>query len=114
FAALAQALCAQSRPSNQWPPLVEAAERGNVKIVESLIAQHPEWVAKGAEEGTRALLTAAGSGNKEMVTLLLARGVDVNGRSKLGNLSPLALAVRSGNVEMIEQLLAAGADPKAK
>src|SRR5438105_6636191 len=87
-----------ARPSYRPPPLAGAAGNGNLKTVELLVNQHPEWVAKGAEEGTRALIMAAGAGSKEVVALLLGHGVDVNGRDKYGNL-PLAWAVRNSQTE---------------
>src|SRR2546423_3007456 len=111
FALMSLCFCpvAQARPSYQPPPLAEAAGRGDIKTIQHLVRQHPEWVAKGAEEGTRALIVAAGLGSKDGVALLLTCGLDVNGRDKFGNL-PLVWAIRSSQTDMVKQLVAAGAD----
>jgi ankyrin len=68
-------------------PLVEAAQRGDVTLVKSLLAQEQE-----ANERDSALHAAVRAGRKEVVALLLSHGTNVNS-VRWGNFTPLSFAV---------------------
>jgi ankyrin repeat protein len=95
------------------PPLVCAAEEGNVETVACLLEG---GAAKVKPVVSAALGSAAARGPIEAVKLLLDSGANPNARSKLGGYTPLMLAAYSENVsaETVELLLKSGADPKAK
>lgn len=95
------------------PPLVWAAEEGNVETAACLLAHGAD---RSKELVSAALGSAAARGPAEMVRLLLDHGAEPNTPSRLAGYSPLMLAAYSENVsaETVQLLLDKGADPKAK
>lgn len=89
-----------------FPPLVNAAARGNLEMVR-LLVEHGAQVEVPAKGGGTALEVAAREGHREVVRYLLARGADVQGQSPLE--SPLILASRGCHADVVELLLQAGA-----
>jgi ankyrin repeat protein len=94
-------------------PLQEAAARGNISTVKSLIE-------KGAEIDEReeiflrtALHRAVTAGNKEVVELLLSYGANPNARDSRGY-TALHYAAINDNKKMVELLITKGADIKVK
>jgi len=104
--------------------LVEAADDGNLKDVEELLAGHAEIVDLLLNSGARvneivegdenALIKASGSGHVEVVRLLLSRGADVNVRVWSGGAdaewrTALKMARKGGHLSVVQLLTAAGA-----
>lgn len=83
--------------------------KGNMAILQDLLAQGVNVNARDEQGGT-ALMLAALAGNAEVVRLLLERGADANAQSDGGNTALIAAAGK-GHVEILQILLDAGADP---
>ena len=114
-AELAKALVAAGADlmAGSRPPLVWAAEEGNVETIACLLEC---GCGKIKPVVSAALGSAAARGPLEAVRLLLDSGADPNAPSQIGGYSPLMLAAYSENVsvETVETLLKGGANPKAK
>ena len=89
-------------------PLMQAARRGDVQTVRTLIKQGSDVNAVEAD-GSTALHHAANRGDSAVVEALLAGGARATVATRYG-ITPLALAATSGNVQVIEALIKAGAD----
>jgi len=94
----------QANPAAETP-LMMAALRGHVVLVEKLIQQqatinHPGWTP---------LHYAATGGHTAIVDLLVQRGADVNADSPNGT-TPLMMAARYGSAQSVKSLIQAGAD----
>ena len=88
--------------------LIEAAERGIVKEVDSLIKAGVNINAK-SNEGDTALHKAVDNEHKEVVALLLDKGADINAKDRNGTTALLS-AAHEGNKDIVELLIAKGAD----
>jgi uncharacterized protein len=95
-------------PSEQ--ALLDAAQRGDIEAVRTLLA---EGVAVDAAfgDGMTALHLAAERGDADLVELLVSAGASVSARVRIGGYTPLHIASRSGSSRAVELLLEAGADP---
>jgi ankyrin repeat protein len=95
------------------PPLVWAAEEGNVETIAFLL-EH--GAGKSKELASGALGSAAARGPTEAVRLLLDHGADPNAKLPLAGYTPLMMACYSENVsaETVRLLLAKGGDVKVK
>jgi ankyrin repeat protein len=100
------------RDSDQWTPLMYAANFRNAEMVSELLAKKADVNAKNVY-GWTALMLAARKGNKDSVAMLLDAGADVNAANSKGS-TPLLLAVRYGNLGTVSQLLAHKANVNAK
>jgi ankyrin repeat protein len=92
-------------------PLYEAAQKGQLKVAEFLLANGAA-VSKDGGNGTP-LHAAAGSGHKEMIDLLLNHGANVNAGAP-GRDTPLHLAAHEGLKTICEVLIAHKADVDAR
>lgn len=93
-------------------PLHMAAEKGDIKEMERLIAEGANVNAKGFKPflGTKPLLHwAASDGNKEVAELLISKGADVNAKDGNG-LTPLGFAAVRGHKDIARLLIEKGAD----
>jgi ankyrin repeat protein len=104
--------------------LMLAARRGNLEVVERLLAAQADVNAAAAPtaptaplgyKGRTALQAAAGGGHLEVVERLLAAQADVNAAASLSYRGRTALqaAAGGGHLEVVERLLAAQADVNA-
>jgi ankyrin repeat protein/predicted Ser/Thr protein kinase len=93
------------------PPLVIAAARGNLQMVEMLLNSGAEVNAQD-RSGTTALSAAVDGGHDEVVPQLLAQGADVN-RARTTGVTPLMIAAARGKQELVELLLNSGANTDA-
>jgi len=91
--------------------LLEAAERGDKELVESLLAKGADKNAKN-KEGSSVLRLAAARGYADLVDILLAAKADVNVKANNGETALIA-AADEGHAEIVERLLKAAADPNA-
>ena len=89
-------------------PLADAAERGDLAAVRSLIGQGSDVNATRVD-GTAALHAAVYADHMEIADLLLRAGANAGARDRYG-VTPLFLACVNGNAEMIRRLLDAGVD----
>ena len=94
------------------PPLVAAAKRGDHGAVRALLKQQANVNAAQAD-GTTALHWAVQGDDLVLVTILVKAGASVKAANRYG-VQPLTLAATNGSAKTIEALLGAGADPNAK
>ena len=109
----AAVLSAVSLPSGAWAaagvPLADAAERGDLAAVRTLIGQRTDINATRVD-GTTALHAAVHADRLEIADLLLKAGANAAAKDRYG-VTPLYLASVNGNAEMIRHLLDAGVEP---
>ena len=95
--------------TNLGTAMVEAAERGDVATVKSLLAQGADaTVARG--DGMTALHWAADRGDAVMATALLRAGAKLDAKTNVGGYTPLHVASKSGSAAVVKALLDGGAD----
>src|ERR1043166_7652376 len=90
-------------------PLTDAAKRGDMAAVRTLVAKKVDVNAPDAD-GSTALPWAAERDDVPMADLLIAAGANVKAKTRY-NVTPLALAATNGDAALIDRLLKAGADP---
>jgi len=103
------ALLASSAAAAGRAPLVDAAERGDLAAVRSLIAQNTD-VNAAREDGHTALHAAAHADRADIAEALLKAGANAAAKDRYG-LTPLYLASQNGSADLIGRLLDAGVDP---
>ena len=90
-------------------PLAEAAARGDMTAVRTLLAAGKLDANAPDRDGTPALHWVTRLGDVETAKLLVAAGADVNAANRLG-VVPLHLAIAAGDPAMTRWLLERGAD----
>ena len=108
----AAALAASSTSYAPTSPIADAAMRGDVATVRSLIARRAD-VNAAQGDGMTALHWAADRGDSALTAELLRAKADVKPRTRIGAYTPLHIAARTGNRAVVRALLAAGGDVKA-
>jgi uncharacterized protein len=108
----ALAFCLTSYAAIQPSPVADAAVKGDVATVKSLLAQKADVNAPQAD-GATAIQWAAYTNNQALADLLIKSGANVKQANHDGA-TPLSLAAINGNAAMIEKLLQAGADPNER
>jgi len=91
--------------------LVDAAERGDLAAVRTLIGQRSD-VNAAREDGLTALHAAVNGERLDIVDALLKAGASASAKDRYG-ITPIYLASLNGSVPLIQRLLDAGADPNA-
>ncbi|GAU98765.1 hypothetical protein RvY_09868 [Ramazzottius varieornatus] len=89
-------------------PIADAVERGDHKIIESLISAYPESIRYRTKDGSTLCHLAALSGHPETVILLLSHGVYLHMPNKFGAVA-LHAASRAGHAGVVKALLKRGA-----
>jgi uncharacterized protein len=90
-------------------PLAEAAARGDLQAVRTLLAEGNLDANASSRDGTPALHWVVRVGDRDTAERLAAAGADVNAANRYG-VVPLHLAIAAGDTEMTRWLLDAGAD----
>jgi uncharacterized protein len=90
-------------------PLAEAAARGDVTRVRSMLAAGGVDANAPDRDGTPALHWVTRVGDIDTAKLLVAAGASVNAANRLG-VTPLNVAISTGNASMVRWLLEHGAD----
>ena len=93
-------------------PVADAAQRGDLEAVRTLLKQGADPNAAQAD-GLTALHWAALNDELGMAQVLLYAGATVSPVTRVGGYNPLHLASRSGHGEVVRALLEAGADANA-
>jgi uncharacterized protein len=93
-------------------PLLEAAKRGDLAAVRSLLKEGADPNAAQGD-GLTALHAAAEAGQLEVAKVLIAAKANVEAKTRIGAYTPLHLAAGAGNAAVVGVLLQAGADAKA-
>ena len=93
-------------------PVADAAQRGDIQAVRTLLQQGADPNAAQAE-GLTALHWAALNDQLGMAEILLYAGATVKPVTRVGGYTPLHLASRRGHGEVVRALLEAGADANA-
>ena len=91
------------RDANEWMPLMFAASRGHVNVVNVLIANDAAVNATKAD-GWTAIFLAAHDGHINVVNALIAAGANVNVDDG-GGLTPLMIASRRGPIAVVNALI---------
>jgi ankyrin repeat protein len=110
-ATLVAALLPWSARAAEPVPLVDAAARGDLTAVRTLIGRKTD-VNAARVDGTTALHAAVHADRLDIVEALLRAGAQAAAGDRYG-VTPLYLAAVNGNAEMIRRLLDAGVDPNA-
>ncbi len=90
-------------------PLVDAARRGEVELVRSMLDDGAD-VNAAQGDGLTALHASAERGHVEIAKLLIAAGADLDAETRIGHYTPLHLAGRAGHGHVVLALAEAGAD----
>jgi ankyrin repeat protein len=90
-------------------PVAEAAERGDVAAVKSLLKDGAD-VNAAQGDGMSALHWAAERGDGELASVLIYAGANIGAQTRIGQYTPLHLAGKSGSVAVTTALVKAGAD----
>jgi len=93
-------------------PVADAAMRGDVEQVESLLHTGADVNAPQGD-GMTALHWAAETGNAEMAEMLLYGGAHVGSVTRLGDYTPLHIASRGGRADVARVLVGSGANVHA-
>ncbi|HEU4997123.1 MAG TPA: ankyrin repeat domain-containing protein [Gemmatimonadaceae bacterium] len=93
-------------------PVADAAMKGDVAAVRSLIAKGAN-VNAAQGDGMTALHWAAERGDSAMADVLLRAKANVRARTRIGDYTPLHIAARGGQAAVVRVLLAAGSDANA-
>ena len=94
-------------------PVADAAERGDVAAVKSLLKDGAD-VNAAQGDGMSALHWAADRGQAELAELLVYAGANTSAQTRIGQYMPLHLAAKSGSAAVAKALLQAGADVNAR
>lgn len=89
--------------------IFDAAKRGNVEKLKSVLVTNPDAVNKTDSKGMTPLHIAAYASKSAAVKLLIERGADVNAKDNKGR-TPLHLAVETIDIESVKLLAEAKAD----
>ncbi|WP_457664693.1 ankyrin repeat domain-containing protein [Thiolapillus sp.] len=90
------------------PPLVQAAETGDLAAVEQLLDESGTLDLKDSCDWTP-LMKAALNGHAAIVQRLIAAGAQIDAEDK-GGYTALMLAASNNHMEVVEMLIVAGAD----
>ena len=93
--------------------LHEACERGNLRLVKSLIECGCDKESLDSHERTP-LIIAARSGHLEIVNYLVYVGANLEANDEFQYTPLLAASTKSNNQDVIESLIFVGADKEAK
>lgn len=112
FGALLVATLALSASTPPEAPVADAAMRGDVGTVRTLLERGGDPDAAQGD-GMTALHWAAERGDEEVALLLIEAGASLDPVTRLGAYTPMHLAARGGNAAILSALLEAGAAPSA-
>ncbi|MFN8059498.1 MAG: ankyrin repeat domain-containing protein [Vicinamibacterales bacterium] len=90
--------------------LADAAMRGELAVVRTLLDQHADVNAVQGD-GMSALHWAAQRDDLALARLLLSSGADPKAVTRIGGITPLLLAATNGDGPLVDALITAGADP---
>ncbi|MGH7506469.1 MAG: ankyrin repeat domain-containing protein, partial [Longimicrobiales bacterium] len=93
-------------------PVADAAMRGDVDAVRSLLKQGADVNAPHGD-GMTALHWAAENGDPSLADILIDARADLEAQTRIGHYTPLHLASRGGHAAVVRGLLEAGAEPGA-
>jgi ankyrin repeat protein len=93
--------------------LLEAAERGDIKKVKSLISDGVDIEVRRKPDERTAIMIAAENGDQQIIQLLVEAGAEVDVTDSVGK-TALMLAANNGHLETVKLLMNIGIDRYAK
>lgn len=90
-------------------PILKAAERGNLQLVEELLRTDPSSVNVADSDGYTPLHRACYSNRIEVAKCLIENGANIRARTDDG-WQPIHSAAQWGNVDLVRILVSSGAD----
>ncbi len=90
-------------------PVADAAMRGDVEAVRTLLSQGAD-VNAARGDGMTALHWAAERGDSDLAGMLIQAGANLDPVTRIGGYTPLHVAARAGSPEVVRLLAEAGAD----
>ena len=90
-------------------PIHDAAAKGDMQALESLLSENPELAKACDDAGATPLHYAAATGETAVMRILLGKGADVNA-AKVDGVTPLHVAAALAQVEAAELLISNGAN----
>ena len=94
-------------------PVADAAERGDVAAVKSLLKDGAD-VNAAQGDGMSALHWAAERGDAALAEVLIYAGANIQAQTRIGQYTPLHLAGKSGSADVAKALLKGGAAVNAR
>jgi ankyrin repeat protein len=98
------------RPETGTTPLIIAARKGLVEIVDRLLKAGADVIGQNGHTSSPIVQAVAYNQTEAAKTLLSSTGIDVNGVSRVRGGTALHYAVSWGNAELVELLISYGAD----
>lgn len=102
-------MLASQGPPYSPPPIVQAAEDGDLEAIKAILKRSPERVNESEPYyGTTALMVAARRGDLTMVRFLVDKGAKVDACG--GRETPLSAAARNSRIDIVIFLMDSGAE----
>ncbi|XP_033117547.1 ankyrin repeat and SAM domain-containing protein 6-like [Anneissia japonica] len=101
-------------PTTSKPKIIEAAETGDLKLMEKILDDDPAQVDTVSPEGATSLMIAAMLGRIDIADMLLKRGADINKQDSKNGWTALMQATFYRHTTFVKFLLSGNADASLK
>jgi len=101
-----------AREGGKMGALKEAAENGDLAVVQKLVAENVN-IDTTNDEGRTPLHMSIKTNHRAITIFLIENGADIHARDQEDNFSPLHYAAQQGFADVVEMLIQRGADANA-